>query len=84
MAMQVLRLQAELFKREVSPTNGSACTGQQNPEESVSNGIQDRDSGIPEAQSYTHHHSSMIFIQVFKRELAKIYFFLLVKNVQEI
>ena len=75
MVIQVLRRQAELFKREVSPTNGSACTGQQNPEESVSNGIQARDSGIPEAQSYTHHHSSMISYKFSNENSQKFTFF---------
>jgi len=60
MAIQVFSLRVEFFKCEVFPANGSACTGQQNPEESVLNGIQALDSDIPEAQNHTHHHFSMI------------------------
>jgi hypothetical protein len=75
MAIQVLRLRAELFKREISPTNGSTCTGQQNPEESVSIGLQARDSGIPEAQSYTHHHCSMISYKFLKENSQNFAFF---------
>jgi len=84
MAIQVLRLRVEIFKGEVSRANGSAYTGQQNPEESVSNGIQTHDSVTPEAQNHTHHHFSMISYKLSKENSQNLTFFLLATNEHEI
>ena len=83
MAIQVFVLREELFKREVSPTNDSAYTGQQNPEESVSNGIQPLIPVFwrPKTIRTTTSHD---FVQDFKRELAKFHFVLFTNNVHEI
>ena len=84
MAIQILRLRVEPFKREASTSNGSAYTGQQNSGESVLHGIQAVDSGIPVAQNHTHHHFSMISYTLSNENSQNLTFFILAMNVHTI